>query len=280
LGTIAEQFSPRYECHGADLVSIDVSGLERLLGPAQTIGEELRRAAAARGIRVHAAVAGTRMAAAVLAIARQGLTVVPRGGEAEALAPIAIGILEKIPDDEPQSTLRSQRDLDPKTFALSALSAVTRWGLKTLGELAALPPADLAARLGKPALTFQAIARGEDIRPLVPTLADERFEASLDLEWPIEELEPLSFVLTRLLEPLSTRLERRDRGAAVLHVLLRLVTHEICARRLELPSPMRAKASSIFPSNLRSLSFMRSRKIRSDSSDARSVGSASVSPFA
>ena len=33
-------------------------------------------------------------------------------------------------------------------------------------------------------------------------------------------------MLTRLLEPLSTRLERRDRGAAVLHVLLRLVTRD------------------------------------------------------
>src|SRR4051812_6924039 len=70
-------------------------------------------------------------------------------------------------------------------------------------------------------------------------LDEERFEASLDLEWPIADLEPLSFVLTRLLEPLSTRLERRDRGAAVLHVLLRLVTRDTMARRLELPTPMR-----------------------------------------
>jgi protein ImuB len=83
------------------------------------------------------------------------------------------------------------------------------------------------------------MARGEDLRPLVPMLEEERFEASLDLEWPIADLEPLSFVLTRLLEPLSTRLERRDRGAAVLHVLLRLVTRETTARRLELPTPMR-----------------------------------------
>src|SRR6266581_7663965 len=59
---IAEQFSPRYESHGVDLVSIDVSGLERLVGPAQTIGEELRREAAARGVRAQVAVAGTRMA--------------------------------------------------------------------------------------------------------------------------------------------------------------------------------------------------------------------------
>ena len=111
--------------------------------------------------------------------------------------------------------------------------------MKTLGELAALPAADLVSRLGRPARAWHAMARGEDLRPLVPMLEEERFESSLDLEWPIADLEPLSFVLTRLLEPLSTRLERRDRGAAVLHVLLRLVTKETTARRLELPTPMR-----------------------------------------
>jgi protein ImuB len=80
----------------------------------------------------------------------------------------------------------------------------------------------------------------------VPTLPEERFESSLDLEWPIDGLEPLSFVLTRLLEPLSERLERRDRAAATLHLDLRLVKsiapgveavrHE---RHLRLPSPIR-----------------------------------------
>jgi protein ImuB len=236
LVDIAQQFSPRYERHRDDLVSIDVSGLERLLGPARVIGEELRREAAARGTRLHIAIAGTRMAAMVLALARPGLTIVEPGGEVDALAPVAIGILEKIPDDKAHS---SQRDLDQKASAFSALSAVKHWGLKTLGELAALPPADLVARLGRQALTWQAMARGEDIRPLVPTLEEERFESSLELDWPIEGLEPLSFVLTRLLEPLSTRLERRDRGAAVLHVLLRLATQEVHASRLQLPSPMR-----------------------------------------
>ena len=37
---------------------------------------------------------------------------------------------------------------------------------------------------------LQAIARGEDHGPLVPVVADERFEATLALEWPIEGLEP------------------------------------------------------------------------------------------
>jgi len=241
LVAIAQEFSPRYERHCDDLVSIDVSGLERLLGPARVIGEELRREAAARGTRPHVAIAGTRTAAMVLALARPGLTVVEPGGEADALAPVAIGVIEKIDhdDDRTQSSQSPQKNSDPKHSASFACSAFKRWGLKTLGELAAMPAADLVARLGRQARVWQAIARGEDIRPLVPTLEEERFESSMELDWPIDGLEPLSFVLTRLLEPLSTRLERRDRGAAVLHVLLRLVTREVCLRRLELPTPMR-----------------------------------------
>jgi protein ImuB len=238
---MAEAFSPRYERHGDDLVSIDVSGLDRLLGPPRIIGEELRREAAERGICVHAGVATTRTAALVLALARPGVTVVTPGEEAAALAPLPIRVLEHLGDHgdrtpRPQSTQSASHQ---NNSAVSAVSAFQRWGIKTLGEVAALPPVDLRARLGTDGLVWQAIARGEDVRPLVPSRPEERFDSSIELEWPIEGLEPLSFVLTRLLEPLSTRLERRDRGAAAIHVHLRLVTKEVHARRLQLPSPMR-----------------------------------------
>ena len=111
---------------------------------------------------------------------------------------------------------------------LPELSVFRSWGIRTLGELAALPPADLAARLGPAGLVWQAIARGDDVRPLVPDVPEERFESSIELEWPIDGLEPL-----------STRLERRDRGAAVVHVRLGLVTDDTCTRSLQLPSPIR-----------------------------------------
>src|SRR5438046_10666225 len=100
VAAIALEFSPRYECHRDDLVSIDVSGLERLLGPPRTIADELRRDAASRGVRVHVAVAATRTAAIVLAHARPGVTVVERGEEAAALAPLAIESLETIRDHQ------------------------------------------------------------------------------------------------------------------------------------------------------------------------------------
>jgi protein ImuB len=114
-----------------------------------------------------------------------------------------------------------------------------RWGLRTLGDLAALPPAELSERLGDEGDRLRRRARGEDDRPLVRTPDEERFEQAIELDWPIEGLEPLSFVLARLLDPLCAHLERRDRGAAGLHLWLTLVTRTVHHRFLDLPVPMR-----------------------------------------
>ena len=94
-------------------------------------------------------------------------------------------------------------------------------------------------RLGHRGVQWQAFARGEDARPMVPWVDEVPFEAALELEWPIEGLEPLSFVLARLLEPLAERLERADRGATVLLTSLRLTTKAVFTRTLQLPAPMR-----------------------------------------
>ena len=234
LLAVAREFSPRYERHRDDLVSIDVSGLDRLIGPPAAIAKELRRDADARGMHVHVALAPSRAAALILALARPGVTIVAPGQERASLAAVPVAVLRNF---QLSSSLKAQHD--DETSKLKIESCLERWGIKTLGEFAALPPADLSSRLGQQALAWQAMARGEDTAPLVPTLPEERFESSLELEWPVEDLEPMSFALTRLLEPLSTRLERRDRGAAVLHLELRLVSRETNARALQLPSPIR-----------------------------------------
>jgi protein ImuB len=61
----------------------------------------------------------------------------------------------------------------------------------------------------------------------------------MELEWPIETLEPLSFVLARLLDPLSSALERADRAAAAIRLDLRLVDRTTHARMLQFPAAMR-----------------------------------------
>ncbi len=119
------------------------------------------------------------------------------------------------------------------------LEILTKWGIRTLGALTALPGPEIHERLGERGAYWQALARGLDARPMVPWVDEIPFEAALELEWPIEGLEPLSFVLARLLEPLAERLERADRGAAVIFTSLRLTSRTVFTRRLQLPAPMR-----------------------------------------
>jgi protein ImuB len=113
------------------------------------------------------------------------------------------------------------------------------WGIATLGDLTALPVAQLSSRLGRRGVALHRLARGLDPRPFVPDTDTPRYIGRLELEWPIEELEPLSFVFARLLEPLSTALERADRGAAALRLDLRLTDRQVHTRVLQLPAPMR-----------------------------------------
>ena len=120
-----------------------------------------------------------------------------------------------------------------------ALAIFERWGLRTLGDLAQLRRADLHARLGPLGVRLHQAASGEDASPLVPMEEPRPFVNRLELEWPIEGLEPLSFVLARQFDALSAMLERADRGAVAVTTRLRLVTRAEHVRTLQLPSAIR-----------------------------------------
>ena len=232
---IARDFSPRIERHGAASVVLDVSGLGRLVGDGHAIAAELERAAgAAGGIRI--AVAPSQTAARLLAIARFGPSVVTTN-VAAAVADLPIAALRQLLEESCQhpSAPLSTRQHPSAPF----IEVFARWGLKRLGEMAALPPADLSERMGQEGLALQRLARGADSAPLVPDPGVPRFLQSMELEWPIDALEPLSFVLARLLDPLSLALERADRGAAAIRLDLRLVDRTTHARLLQLPAAMR-----------------------------------------
>jgi len=236
---VAREFSPRVERLGEELLALDVSGLGRWFENWGALGEALRRMAADRGLAAHVAVAATRTAALLCARGRAGLTVALPGEEAARLASLPLDVLAvwTVPDVE---RFRPRTPMDPDQGV--PVATLKRWGLKTLGDLANLPSVELSERLGQAGIVWQRLARGEDLQPLVPTRPDEHYEESLELEWPIDQLEPLSFVLGRLLEALCMRLEQADRGVAVLHVRLDLAGvsgRERFARALQLPAPMR-----------------------------------------
>jgi protein ImuB len=272
LVDVARAFTPRFEQYGAAsghaVVLLDASGLSRLFGSAQELGEHLRDALSklSPGDSLpRVAIASTQTAATLLALGSPGLTVVMPGKEAIALAPLSVGVLdhfEKLSDSPAESRLpkadsRQKGDLDetggshhPRSTHQASrgkkrapenrvLEILTKWGIRSLGALAGLSGPEIHERLGERGALWQALARGVDSRPMVPWVDEIPFEAALELEWPIEGLEPLSFVLARLLEPLAERLERADRGAAVLYTSLRLTSRTVFTRTLQLPAPMR-----------------------------------------
>ncbi len=232
LVDVARLGSPRIAVDGPRAVTLDASGLTALFGDARAIAHELRRLAADRGVRVRVAVASTRTAARLLAHARPGISVAEGEDVRQIVGALPIDLL-------PVAVASSAADGPAVAATEPDIVTLKRWGVQTLHDFAALPPAGIAARLGQEGAAWQRLARGEDLAPLVPSVPEERFEQAMELEWPIEGLEPLAFVLARLIDPLAEHLERRGRGAAVLHVRLHLVTREVYTRTLQLPTPIR-----------------------------------------
>ncbi len=229
LVELAREFTPRVEARAPSPVLLDLQGLGRLWPTPDELGRALVAAAAARAIAAQVTLAFSRIVALVLARSRPGLTIVPAGGEAAALAPLPLERLALPPERE---------------------EILRRWGLRTIGEVARLPARGLAERFGTDGPRLRRLARGEDDGLFVRAPTAERFETTLELEWPIDGLEPFAFLLARVLEPLCQTLASRGRKAAALELALGLVDGTTDARRLAPATP------SVEPRTWRTLALL------------------------
>jgi protein ImuB len=247
LLALARSFSPRLRRRGAGRIVLDVKGMERLFGGAETLGETLGRAVAERGWSVQIAVAPTCTAAELLALGRAGVTVALGSAALRLLAALPLEVLARWMEGmgplgaswrcDRLASSRAAR-LREDTVA-GALCTLRRWGIRTLGDLTALPGPEVCARLGVAGLALQRLARGEDLVPFVPEVDADPFETTVELDWPVDRIDALAGVVDRALAPLCARLERAAAGAVRLHLHLRLATRETVTRTLELPAPLR-----------------------------------------
>jgi len=97
-----------------------------------------------------------------------------------------------------------------------------RWGVHTFGALGALPAAQLSERLGQEGVRLQALACGRTSRPLVPVEPALEFEEVMELEYSVTLLDPLAFILGRMLDQLCRRLEARSLATNELRLRLEL----------------------------------------------------------
>jgi protein ImuB len=202
----AQSFSPRVEARGCDTIVLDLAGLQTLFGALPKIARALSHRASDIGLETNVAVAGNPDTAALAARGFSGVTVIPEGKEAEQLGSLPVEVLLG------NSTQESGQLLE--TFS--------RWGIRKLRDLAALPDVALSERLGQAGIHLQKLARGATSRTLVPFEPPLIFEEVIELEYPLVLLEPLAFLLGRLLEQLCARLEARALATQELRLSLEL----------------------------------------------------------
>jgi protein ImuB len=198
--------------------------------------------------------------------------VVARGGERKFLAPLPVAVLEdeRGSDGKPLTRARpggagattidigndngaggrgsaggrGRGAAKPGAAALPEVGvALQRWGIATVGALALLPAADVALRLGPDGTRAHRLATGVDDEPFVPRLPADALEEGTELDYPIYEIEPLSFILRGLIDRALARLACRSLACAGITLRLALDPRGLDVREILIAAPTRESAT-------------------------------------
>jgi len=217
---VAHGFTPRVEDTAADTLLLDLAGMGRLYGTPEKIARSLASQVSALGLEANVALADNPDAAMYAARGFRGITVIPVGKESQRLGALPLPVLLKAFELLPNEN--SVAEYEREKLCEQVLETLERWGVRDFRGLAMLPDDALASRLGEVGTHLQRLARGAGMRTLVLCRPSSRFQEMIELESPIETLEPLSFILNRLLEQLCARLKARALAAQELHLRLQL----------------------------------------------------------
>ncbi|MBV9998366.1 MAG: hypothetical protein JO015_04545 [Verrucomicrobia bacterium] len=111
------------------------------------------------------------------------------------------------------------------------------WGVHTVSGLLRLPREAAGRRLGTEGLSLWDRAAGRSPQVLRYVRPSERFLESVELEYRVETLEPLLFLLRRFLERLCIRITAAYRLVSGLHLRLNLEGQDPLVRTLQIPAP-------------------------------------------
>jgi len=133
------------------------------------------------------------------------------------------------------------KTLSDHTAAIQQILVILhKWGIHTLGQLAALDKNDLAVRLGPEAVALWERANGKSMRLLKFVQPAESFAESFEFENEIETVEPLLFMLRRFLEKLSLRLANLYFVAKELTLQITFSDKSCYEHRFKIPQPTRS----------------------------------------
>ena len=199
LHELAVSFTPRFQdltqCRltdstskdrdGALLLALDMTRTERVFGPPEMAARRLLQAA--RDLGFQARVGASVNLHASVCVARsspKSIAILQPGTEETLLAKLPLNALS--PDET-----------EAETLAL--------WGIRTVGELAALSEVAVVALLGEAGRALHRLARGKHAHLLVPEEPTFSLAERVDFDAPVDDLDSLLFVLGPMLRQLLVR---------------------------------------------------------------------------
>jgi protein ImuB len=212
LVAAAFTLSPRVELTGPGCCTADLGGSDpgRIRGRMERAIGELGRA----GLPARAGAGATPIIAAYAA--REARDILLVEDTAGFLGPLPLAFAEPLP---------------------AHAEILRRWGLGTLGDLAALSKAEVGLRLGAEGLALWERAAGQASRVLRLVEPARTFAAAWEYEPPVESLEPLLFRLRRFAERVALELRAAGLAAEGLGLTLLLEDETDLYRAFRLPEP-------------------------------------------
>jgi protein ImuB len=217
---VAHSYTPQVEDTHPDRLLLDLDGLERLYGSTIAMAHELASRIRTLGMECNICLAANPDAAMHAACGFSGIAVIPAGDEAKRLGVLPIHVLLDSFDIACGGAETGVAAREREKLREQMLDTLERWGVRDFRTLALLPEHALAARLGEAGARLQTLSRGAAMRTLALCEPRTHFEEAIELESAVETLEPLSFLLNRMLDQLCARLEAR--ALAVQELKLRL----------------------------------------------------------
>jgi DNA polymerase-4 len=215
-----DKYSPLIEPLALDEAYLDLTGQESLMGPpvrvAERLRDEIRRDC---GLDISIGVASCKLVAKVASDLRKprGLVVVSAGDEAAFLASLP---LQKLPGCGPASVTR-----------------LGRLGVRTIGELAALPDPLLGEIFGQYGRQLGAHARGIDPSPVLPPGEPRSISREVTFDHDLRDKQQLRQMALGLLQDVSRSLRAHRLTARTVVLKIRYQPFDTHSRQATLATP-------------------------------------------
>src|SRR5438270_10262770 len=217
---ILDRYSPFIEPIALDEAYLDLTGQEALMGPPQTVALRLRdEVKTGCGLDLSIGVASCKLVAKVASELRKprGLVVVRPGEEAGFLAPLP---LAKLPGCGPATALRLERV-----------------GVRTIGDLAALPDPLLGELFGQFGRVLGAHARGIDPSPVLPPGDPKSISREITFDRDQTDITKVRDTALGLLQDVGRSLRAHALSARTVVLKIRYQPFDTQSRQATLPFP-------------------------------------------